>query len=341
MILVITSKKDSHVGAVSHHFENAGVPWVRLNTEDFATNVELTVSPADGTGTLLVRDSGRTVKIEEVRAVWFRKPESASVSHFTGLESGALDYVDAEFGETLLGLYSLLNHVPWINDPFSTRIAHRKMLQLRTAARIGFATPRTIITNNPETALAFAEGLPGEVAIKSLGAITVTEPPVDGEAIQYGLFTRKVSLEELKSVKDSIRHVPTVFQEFLEKRYELRITCVGARCFACRIESRSNDLTADDYRFDTKGLVHTPQDCPELEDKLQAYMRAFGLNFGCFDILVTKAGEPTFLEMNPNGQWAWVENLTGLPIADAIAQQLISAHEDGAISQRHPAVEAI
>jgi hypothetical protein len=152
MILIITSKQDGHMGAVSRYFDDAGVPWVRLNTEDFA-NVELIVSPANGSGTLIVGDSGRTIKIEEVRAVWFRKPEPVSVSHFAGLEPGTMDYIEAEFGETLLGLYSLLNHVPWINNPFSTRIAHRKMLQLRTASGIGFATPRTIITNNPEMAL--------------------------------------------------------------------------------------------------------------------------------------------------------------------------------------------
>lgn len=329
MILIITSKKDSHVGAVARHFDVAGVPWVRLNTEDFAVNIEINVSPVIGRGTIYVRDSGRTVKIEEVRTVWFRKPEPVNVSHFTGLEPAALDYVDAEFGELLLNLYSLLNHVPWINNPFSTRIAHRKMLQLRTAAKVGFTTPRTIITNNAEAALAFAEGLSGDIAVKSLGAVTVTELSGGGATVQYGLFTRRVTLGELRSVKDTIGHVPTAFQEFLEKRYELRITCVGSQCFACRIESREDDLTADDYRFDTRGLVHTPQACPELEGMLQAYMRAFRVNFGCFDILVTKTGDPVFLECNVNGQFLWVENMTGMPISETIARYLISAHEDG------------
>jgi glutathione synthase/RimK-type ligase-like ATP-grasp enzyme len=329
MILIITSKQDGHIGAVSRYLDTAGVPWVRLNTEDFATNVELSVSPASGSGKLALRDSGKTIDLEDVRAVWFRKPEPVSVSHFLDLDPGALDYVEAEFTEILLGLYSLLNHVPWINDPFKTRIAHRKMLQLRVAAKVGFTTPRTVITNNPETALAFAKCLQGDVAIKSLGAIVVTEEHTGGEAIQYGLFTRRVSFAELESVKDTVRHQPTAFQEFLEKQYELRITCVGSRCFACRIESRSSDLTADDYRFDTKGLVHTAFECPEFEEKLEAYLKAFGLSFGCFDILVTKTGEAVFLECNPNGQWLWVENMTGLPIGHAIAEQLISAHEDG------------
>ena len=113
MILIITSKRDGHIGAVSRYLDAAGTPWVRLNTEDFA-NVELTVSPANGRGTLFVRDSGRKIEIQEVEAVWFRKPEPVDISRFTGLERGALDYIEAEFGETLLGLYSLLNHVPGI-----------------------------------------------------------------------------------------------------------------------------------------------------------------------------------------------------------------------------------
>lgn len=338
MILIITSKQDSHVGAVARYFDDAGVPWVRLNTEDFASNVELTVFPAQGHGTILVRDSGRVVHLQDVRAVWYRKPDPVNVAHFAACEPAALDYIEAEFTEIILGLYSLLRHATWINDPFTTRIAHRKMLQLSVAASVGFATPQTVITNNPETALAFARGLSGDVAIKSLGSIAVTTPSEDGGAIQYGLFTRRVSLAELESVKESIRHQPTSFQEFIEKQYELRITCVGARCFACRIESRTGDLTADDYRFDTTGLIHVPQKCQELEEKLQSYLKTFGLNFGCFDILITKTGEPVFLECNPNGQWLWVENMTGLPIGQAIAQELMSAHE-GVVGQGHLEIE--
>jgi hypothetical protein len=55
-------------------------------------------------------------------------------------------------------------------------------------------------------------------------------------------------------------------------------------------------------------------------------MKAFGLNFGCFDIGITKSGEPVFFECNPNGQWQWVENLTGLPIGKAIADELADGH---------------
>jgi hypothetical protein len=58
---------------------------------------------------------------------------------------------------------------------------------------------------------------------------------------------------------------------------------------------------------------------------MEAYLEAFGLNFGCFDFAVSQSGETAFLECNPNGQWLWVEELAGLPIGAAIAELLVDA----------------
>lgn len=333
MILIITSKQDGHIGPVAQHLDAANVPWVRLNTEDFATNVEITVTPALNTGTLTIRDSGKTFDLKDVTAVWHRKPDPVNITHFKA-DSDALDYIEAELNEILMGLYALLSHAYWINNPFTTRVAHRKLLQLFEATNVGFRTPQTLVTNNTDKALAFASNLGGTLAVKSLGAISVFNHSDQG-MLQYGVFTRKLSIGDLSRVQDKIPIMPTLFQEFIEKAFELRITVVGRQVFSCRIDHHGDDITADDYRFDTKNLIHRPWECPELHASLLGYMDAFGLNFGCFDILITKTGEAVFLECNPNGQWLWVENMTGLPIGRAIARQLISAHEDGAVSQSH------
>jgi glutathione synthase/RimK-type ligase-like ATP-grasp enzyme len=325
MILIITSKQDGHVGPVARHLDAANISWVRLNTEDFATNVEITAIPALNTGTLSIRDSGKKIDLQSVTAVWYRKPDPVTVTHFSA-DPGALDYIQAELNEILMGLYALLSHAYWINNPFTTRMAHRKMLQLHVADKVGLRTPQTLVTNNIGEALAFANDLGGTLAVKSLGAISVVEHHGDG-ALQYGIFTRKLSIADLTRVKDKIRNMPTLFQEFIEKAYELRITTVGRQVFSCRIDHHDNDITADDYRFDTKNLTHRAWECPEIHTALLAYMDAFQLNFGCFDILITKTGAAVFLECNPNGQWLWVENMTGQPIAEAIAHELISAHD--------------
>lgn len=323
MILIITSKSDGHIEPVTRHLDSAGVQWVRFNTEDAAANLEICLDSADRAGYLRFHDSGRSVRLENIQAVWYRKPERVQVSHFQ-LENAALDYVEAEFREILDGIYALLIDVPWINNPFTTKLAHRKMAQLRVANRIGFRTPRTIVTNSAKEAFHFADAVaPMCLAIKSLGAVSVTEE-ADTHELQYGIFTRKIDRRELEAVSDKIAHLPTTFQEFVPKRYELRITCVGRRVLTCRIDARRGDLTADDYRFDTTNLEHRAFDCPELHARLHRYMAAFGLKFACFDIIVASSGEPVFLEANANGQWLWVEHLTTLPIGRAIAEELIS-----------------
>lgn len=321
MILIFTAKTDSHVGFVSRHLDAAGVAWVRVNTEEFATNVELTINPTACNGILFVRDSGKRIDLSRVTAVWYRKPEPVAVGHLA-VEAGALEYVEAEFTEILMGIYALLKDAIWINNPFTTRHAHRKLLQLRVATEVGFKTPRTILTNDVEIALGFAAQIGADLAIKSIGSLCVSQE-LEKQTVHYGLFTRRISREELETAKDKVRYMPTLFQEFVEKRCELRITCVGEQVFACCIEARSGDITSDDHRFDTKKLNHSAYECPELHGKLHAYMRASGLNFACFDVIITKSGDAVFLEANPNGQWLWCEEMATLPIGEAIAGELM------------------
>ena len=324
MILIVTSKQDGHVGAVSPHLDAAGTPWVRLNTEDLLTNASITMVPADGAGLVQLRDSAKQIDLQKVRSIWYRKPDPATLSHLAVSEA-AREYVEAEFNEILHGTFALLRSSYWINDPFAVRIAHRKMLQLRVAKSIGFSVPRTIVTNDAAAALRFADEVGSDLAIKSLGAISVTEE-VGDQPIQYGIFTRRIARTELAAFQDKIRYLPTQFQQFIEKRCELRITCVGKeQVFACRIEPRSGQKADDDCRLNITSLNHVACACPELHPMLHGYMRAFGLNFACFDIAIAKSGEPVFLECNPNGQWLWVEKMTGLPIAKAIAEELMSA----------------
>lgn len=320
MILIITSKRDGHVAAVSKHFEVAGARWCRLNIEDFATNVEIEVMPATGAGWLRIKDSGKEIALQEVGAVWYRKPDPVSLQHFD-MDPTALEYVEAEFNEVILGLYALLDRAYWINNPFKTRIAHRKLLQLRTAAEVGFAVPQTLVTNRPESALGLATQVDGDLAIKSLGAISVMQDQV-GRSVQYGIFTRRISSVELAEFSDKIGHMPTLFQKFIPKHSELRVTCVGEQVFACQIQTRAGDITSDDYRFDTPNLQHDAIECADLIPRLHAYMKAFDLNFGCFDFIVSRDGGVVFLECNCNGQWLWVQERTGQPIGEAIARQL-------------------
>lgn len=115
-------------------------------------------------------------------------------------------------------------------------------------------------------------------------------------------------------------------QRKVEKDFEIRVTAVGERLFPCKIESQHTDRTRIDWRrYDIPNTPHSTFELPrDISDKLLEMMRIFGIHFVAFDLAVTPDGKFVFFEMNPAPQWVWIEELTGLPITDAIIDELIS-----------------
>ena len=123
---------------------------------------------------------------------------------------------------------------------------------------------------------------------------------------------------------DACKTVPCVFQEYIPKDIEIRATVVGEQVFAAEIHSQTSQRTKHDWRrYDLENTLHKPHELPiEVRGACVGITRHYGLEFGAIDLILTPEKKYVFLEINPNGQWAWIEVLTGLPISDAIAQSL-------------------
>lgn len=117
---------------------------------------------------------------------------------------------------------------------------------------------------------------------------------------------------------ESVTVVPHLFQARVDKVADLRVVVIGSRVFAVRIDS---DLL--DWRKDYSALTYRAVDLPDrLARALVEYLEDFHLTSGIFDIAVDRAGDHHWLELNPNGQWGWLEDETGLPLAAAFAEFL-------------------
>jgi hypothetical protein len=119
---------------------------------------------------------------------------------------------------------------------------------------------------------------------------------------------------------ESVSGTAHLFQQLVPKVADIRITVVGDRVFCVRIDTPDDLL---DWRADYSRLTYsvvTPS--PALVQTLRAYLQAFGLVFGCFDFALDRRGMWHFIECNPNGQWAWLEEPTGLPMTTAFADLL-------------------
>lgn len=317
-VLMISTKLDPHVDAVLELLQDRGVPCFRLNTDHFHEEYRIGMTD-EPSGTISLEDKwGRAcVFPHEVRSVWMRKPEPSLPP--PGVEDeGVVNYIKDEMRE-LMGFLPMDRRVPWVNSPDDNRRHQRKFPQLRLARSVGLRVPRSIITNDPCRAEAFFKLCPDGVICKPM---LMGSHYVEGE--HFVAYTRPVPPSEFASLRETISLCPTYLQEAIAKDHELRVTIIGDDLFCCRIDSQGVSGAEQDWRaVDTIKLPHTIIDLPAHVDlALRDYLKQCGLRFGAFDLIVTPEGDYVFLELNPNGQWYWIELATKAPMARSMANLL-------------------
>ena len=161
------------------------------------------------------------------------------------------------------------------------------------------------------------------MAVKPLWgwAATVREVPNS----YLGIYTSRLSVPDALELADTVALAPVILQPYIHKTHELRITVVADQVFACQIDSQSSERSATDWRrYD---LTNTPYSAvgieQELREQIGAFMVKAGLIFAAFDFIVDTQGCIKFVEVNPAGQFGWVEELTGLTISHAICDWLV------------------
>ncbi|MEE4593952.1 RimK domain-containing protein [Streptomyces sp. DSM 41524] len=130
--------------------------------------------------------------------------------------------------------------------------------------------------------------------------------------------TLEDDLADLRGI-DTTAHL---FQAWVDKAYEVRLTVVGDRLFPAEVHAGS-DAAHTDWRSDYRSLTYRIGTAPpNVVEGVRRYMDRLDLRFAAFDFVVSPDGVWTYLEANPCGQWDWIEHATGLPIAQAIADEL-------------------
>lgn len=305
-VLVLTNQYDATADLVVSQLNDRGVPVFRCDAAEFPQELTLSATLEDGWAGAL--DNGlRRLDLSQVRAVYYRRPEEFRLPD--DMSEAGRRFAAAQSRAGFLGVVASLPCL-WINHPARDQQANYKPWQLMTAQKLGLNPPRTIVTNDPAAGRQFAASIGAPIITKSLGA------PVDTVVVDPAEFD------------DSVRLCAHLFQEWVDKAHEVRLTVVGSRFFAVEIHAGS-DAARVDWRTDYKSLTYKPTAVPEgVRERVNAFMRHFGLTFGAFDFIVTPEGAWRFLEVNPNGQWHWIEQETGVPIARSIAELLEKGRAD-------------
>jgi hypothetical protein len=174
-----------------------------------------------------------------------------------------------------------------------------------------------VATNSPDDARGFVLGRPAIAKTLVGGRLSIG-------GTHQAVFTTAVGPCDL-GPDAAIRACPVIFQPRIATRLDLRVTVVGTQVFAAQIMLR--DRTGDDVDWRGADPARVCYECYRLPADLEArcvdLVAAMGLTYGALDFVVTAEGEHVFLELNPAGQWGWLERRLGLPITDAILDTLI------------------
>jgi glutathione synthase/RimK-type ligase-like ATP-grasp enzyme len=198
------------------------------------------------------------------------------------------------------------------------RKAQEKIHQLTLAQALGFEVPDTLVTNDPDEFIDFYNRHDGNIISKNT-AVRV-ESMVNGA---FSGYTRRVLPDDLRFVFDAAL-CPLTLQSYIDKALELRVTVVGSDLFAVAIDSQVSCRTRTDWRhYDDRHTEYRIYQLPEpIKTRCLELARALQLKYAAMDVILTPGGSFVFLEVNPNGQYLWLEDATGLPISARIAKLL-------------------
>jgi glutathione synthase/RimK-type ligase-like ATP-grasp enzyme len=308
-VLIVSSLADPHARAVIAELGKLGAQAELLDLADFPTKLTLTLAFGCGEHRFRLRRPGESeLDLDTVRAVWWRRPR-AFVLPETLRNPAYRQLALSESSTAFHGLFAAMDAL-WINPPSCDAVAGHKPFQLALAQSLGLEIPQTMMTSDPEEAREFWRAWKGDVIYKQFIAL----PEAWSE-------TRRLGEAETKVPDAAIRLAPVIFQRHVAAVADLRVTIIGDDVFAAAVDVR--DLTYDvDVRLnlDAKHVAHDlPDDVAEM---LRAFMRRLGLVYGAIDLRLTEDGRYVFLEINPAGQFLYVEEQTGQPITAALAARL-------------------
>jgi glutathione synthase/RimK-type ligase-like ATP-grasp enzyme len=317
-VLIICEAVDLHASAITWALEQCGTdvmrwhpapPWAPAGAVRFdGTSVDYRFAA-----------NGGEITPSSVEAVWMRRWSRPvfPLSFREGDRRASHDELTAYHR----GLLELLpRDILWAN-PLGDRVsANYKLRQLATAISVGLPIPRTLVTDDASQAREFVASEPdGEVIYKPFHSLHWQRA---GNEI-YRTATTPVTTADFDDPR-ALAWSPGIFQKFVPKAFELRISIFGRTCVSAKIF----DQDPIDWRTRQSDMKVGPCALPEaVETKLHALMDALGLVMGMVDLIVTPDGDYVFLEVNEQGQFLWVEDMCPeIPLLDTAARFFASAN---------------
>lgn len=317
-VLILTNKDDITVDFVVRELKEREINYYRLNTEDIPSRISINFDINKNEYKLLDKMKNIEINLLDFDSVYFRRPSISDLNHIEGVNKSEILYLKSELTFVLEGIYKVLRNKYWLNNVYDIRESENKIYQLEIAKSIGFNIPRAVISNDIKALSTIKNTYRNNLIIK----------PIKSGHMKWGnagkaIFTTKINEEQFKDIK-RIESFPIFIESNIHKIVDLRCTVVGDEVFTAEIHSQVIDESKIDWRKGKQILEHKEHILPSHIKKMCIELtQKLNLNYSAIDMILDENNEYIFLEINPNGQWAWIENRLQFPISKKIVDLLI------------------
>ena len=321
-ILIIGSSSDAHVLKVCEYLPQSVIPLV-IDFSKFPRHYRSSVKiTSGGVSTFIAEPGGDLVYLDGVRSVWWRRPLAYNLQDLSDDQLRLYVMTQCEFFWS--GLLSCLPHqVAWYNDRFLDFSIDRNIKQLRIAEDIGFKVPDTLVTNDPIEARDFISKH-SKVVFKAYGGSRTIWHPT------------RLLTDDMLTKLPYIANCPVIFQAFVHGVREYRVTVIDNNIEAVEFDSTNSSYPFDiriDKNIECRRVVLPSDICKQI----QKLVSKCQLRFSAIDLKVGCDNEWYFFELNPAGQFVYLDNRAGTQIAKTFASCLAShcTSDDPDLDTRH------
>lgn len=328
--LILADENDAHVSALRWALGENGMevfcaPSMRLNG---AARYSIHANMQG------VQASGPWGDSTGLRSVWMRVMAPPQIE---GLPEFDHKFVHKQWELFQRNTFELARDVSaglWINHPVNAYHAESKLLQLKIANEVGLLIPDTVVTNDAADVRNMIRRH-GKVVFKQFfdymwrdvaaGTLHSSSPAI---------LDTQTELPE-----DSIGLCPGIYQRYIQKRFDLRITVIGDRMFAAKLHRGCKEAYVDwrPHVYKDELLMETFTLPAAIETKLRALMSRLNLVFGCIDLVADSDGNFYFLEVNQQGQFLFVEEqVPDLPVMRAMTAMMLTGRTTYSIDDTRP-----
>ncbi|PWN71850.1 grasp-with-spasm system ATP-grasp peptide maturase [Chryseobacterium phosphatilyticum] len=308
----------------------------RFNNETSIRAISFSISNAEGLSTKISTDKG-ALDAKEIKHFWYRRggfnwntsftfpSEDITLKNLVFKIQNNFQNENEKMTDVLYSSFEKNKRINNFRENFTNKIHN-----LSEAHYAGLKIPETLITNNMDELVEFSSRY-DSIITKDIEFNTFHFTYQENQEVYIHQPVVKLSKKEIqdqssKTAEREFQHF-SMYQQYTEKKYELRIFYLRGRFYTMAIFSQANEKTKTDFRnYDTERPnrcipYQLPQD---IEEKLNLFMQNINLNCGSIDMIYTPEKEYVFLEVNPIGQFQWLSKSCNYDIERQIAMNLLN-----------------